>query len=167
MKRSITPQEFVKLSLSEAIEWVILDIQRMIKSKIDIRMSTYMDTDFVSSKICSVCLAGAAIVGFEYENIKGSMNFRSLESFVDGDEKICNKIKQTFNGLRFHAEMINTIGIWTGTFRKKYSKLESEHDRIWNKYGWNVFNGMLSTEEEKQLIEYLKEVSVLLKKYGL
>ena len=59
----LTPTQFLKLPLNQAIPYVIRDVNRFRRKGVDINMSDWAVAGR-SGNLCSVCVGGAAVLGF-------------------------------------------------------------------------------------------------------
>lgn len=107
MKKT-TPEEFVKLKLSDAILLAIKDLKQFVKSpnhRLD--MSVYFkpdDNNEDEHTVCSACLAGVVLVTFDEiknKSISEKKHYVSIYEIPTTDKKkAIDKIEDTFDSLR-------------------------------------------------------------------
>lgn len=94
----ITPQQFLKLPLSQAIRQVLLDIQQLCNTGTTINMVEWLDAD-EDGRICTVCFAGAALASFPIE-ADTSTGIRKLYPQLGIDQATGDRITDALDSLR-------------------------------------------------------------------
>ena len=156
-KKNITVKEFLKLKLWEAILWVIEDVKNFRKAGIKIDMDDYYRRKN-NGKICSVCLGGAAMLGFEHHFINDKNSYVGVK-LVGCSEPSMARIADTFDQLR-RGDIVYALKYW---YNFDIIVVGTNFD-----YGdIDYFDGVLSGWQVKKLIQQLKEVSDNLKAKNL
>lgn len=155
----ITPQQFVKLPLSEAITQVIYDVKRLTDAGMNINMHTWWEPGSTNKEPCSVCLGGAALCSFAVEKVNGYTATQYADKVLNISLPCRDKILFTFNGLR----MGNVIG----AFRQWYSSGTHGNtmriSALNNSYSWV---GRINRAKLKSLLIWMEHVSKELAKLG-
>lgn len=151
----ITPNDFVKLPLSEAIEMVIEDVKNW-KHTID------MDTWWKTNGRCSACLGGIAILSFHTSSerkkmLKYEYPDDAEDSLYPQNINAVNKISEVFNSLR--------RGFLQPTFEYWYNV---NSDWMAYKSDLQSLRGydFVGKTNKAELIEYLKKVALFFKKHN-
>lgn len=158
-RKYLTPEQFLRLPLSEAILQVIEDVKRMHGQGVRIDMDSWFTTDGGCDhpRICSVCLGGAAICSFAPEKINGYSigQFSNKVLGLRHDEE--SRILQTFNNLRA-GELRVAFHLWYGAC-PHFSTTEW----TWTRH---YYSGKIFGKNLKGMIESLKLASRILAKNG-
>lgn len=113
MNKRIPPQEFLKQPFSVAIRQVIQDVKDLTAVGIDIHMGDWVKCE-ANGHVCSVCLGGAAIVGYNPIVILSEHDgILDIGEAVGMSYDEANIVTDAFNALR-GGNVGSALYIWTG-----------------------------------------------------
>lgn len=166
-KKYITPLQFLKLPLSQAIFQVIEDVKVMRTSHIKIDLSSWWNieegTEEGNAQTCSVCLGGAALYSFAPETV--NMHTLQLSMFARKVLKITSsdgyRIAGTFDSLRQGSPS----EAWTQWYSTDVPYRLRPHNE-WQEMGRTAFHGELDNQEIRQLLTKLRKFAKFLEKEG-
>lgn len=170
---TITPKKFLELPLSEAILWVIEDIKKFKAAGVEIDMSNWYFED--RQKLCAVCAGGAAALGFLTKKEMKTFLTEGFTSCVESDqylwkalginEKEYNKIAYTFDHIR-SCEYKSAVALWNNNSTSAAINHDLYSEIIDMEMKHEALTGKLYDNEIKVLIDQMKQLSKLLKKYN-
>lgn len=171
---TITPQEFLKLPLSQAILQVIEDI-KMIKARgIMIDMTVWWETGDDNAAPCSVCLGGAALCSFNVDAVNGYDVGQYARRILGLHNYQHSQITSAFNDLR-QGDIADAILRWNNMVwdsdeedRDRANIVETEiRSRCKKEKIRMMYNGPVDKLGFKSLIEHLKVCAKVLESVGL
>lgn len=157
--RYLTPEQFLKLSLSEAVSQVIEDLKKMRRARITIDMNDWWKVTEGSDTPCCVCLGGAALCSFAPDEVNGFTIGQYGRKVLGIKAREANRIAGTFDKLR--------VGNLESSFKHWYGKtLPDKLDDL--RYYCHAYAFWDTIEDAGYvvLIDYLKTVSRELRKAG-
>lgn len=170
----ITVDNLHEHKISDIVESVIEDIQFVGKHGIGIDMSTYVTSE--NGKVCTVCLGGAAIMGFIPDNRVHGTYMSSWDLIKHGVNEGATaeqmgrvlSMSRMFDSLRVRSylsfssyahEVNNSFPEWFGhEDHPALIELNNLH---------KTFFGIISDKEMKELKRYIESVVRILRKYKL
>lgn len=160
----LTPQQFLKLPLSQAILQVIEDVKKIRRRGIKIDMSVWWNVSYMVQDPtipCSVCLGGAAVCSFALEKVNGYSLLEYGRKVLGIGRRDTSKIAFTFDEVRM-GNIEVAFKWWYG--RRPPEEVVEISDTIYCKYD---FRGIADGGWQfKDLLQYLRMVSRTLRKAG-
>lgn len=160
--KHITIENLGKTPLSDVIESVLQDIERVTKAGIHLDMDTFFDR--TNTGVCKVCLAGAALLGllddsYLTENFPYSSS-EAIKTFDDDKEEVLLYYRNFFDNLRikiFYKSQIKDISqVDIDTAIKTLEKWKKLYPRMYTGIINDTRIGWLK-EDIRELIKMLRE----------
>lgn len=175
----ITVKNLPEQKLSYVILQVIEDINRVIKFGYIIDMSVFVDS---RRGLCSVCLGGAAVMGFvPDERVK--RNYNELDELVttgvnegisEDEQKRLRHLAYTFDDIR-EGNIDGAINNWNhiaavhpiwNHFSRTSDKITANLEKHIDEYGTTEFNNVIEGTQLDRLEGYLLALSKEFEKLG-
>lgn len=159
----ITQDNFHEVPLSDLIESVLYDIDSARKAGLGIDMSAYVQHNLT----CTVCLGGAAVLGFLGHGQRALSRLNWMMRSTDGDERL-RRLAYFFDNLRAKRSGAMVIRVLEFKLLPR-DKVAAIQDTF---YAWRhqfpaVFVGLIVSEELTRLKKEIKALVAMLRKQGL
>lgn len=176
----ITPREFLTLPLSQAIRQVILDVKSMVSKGVELDMGTWFRTNKEEfeeytwglefkgkTRICSVCLGGAAICSFvPLDAVNGYNTIDKFgEKLLGLESKETGQIITTFDNLRT-GDIVPAFRRWYNIHKSKSLPWFIHSLEDWASNEHYYFRDSLDTGNIENLLQYLSTLADRLEACG-